>query len=465
MQRARLAPTLALVTLGCGGGDPQDATSFPSPDGTSGGPSSFSDSATSTGVPTTGDITASTSTSTMTDDPTTTSTTTTDASTTTGTTAPAPSCGDGTVDDGEQCDDGNPDDGDACLGDCTAGHSLLVIVGRGDEPAAIATYTPGADWTVTAATYDISAAELEPTTTGALAILRRAGAVPTEQDELWFAEWTAQDPESLNSAEVVGAFGFTLDAPAIASVADTVTLAFLGTDNKHYTSIFTAGAWTPFAPLPASMIQIQAFGPSAATLVAGSQDTLAVYAGDDDRVYIARKPQPDAAWDASVQAPPPAVIDTIRPAAVVLAGGDLVLAYVRKSDSQIGLTRRSVDDNTWSLEALVDPSALASAITLLRTDADTLVLAWRDNNDPGIHLATGAAHDAWDPPITVEVPASSSVPVLTPGTLGADAELLYAAGGKLRHARILAGAADPPVDVADITAATTVAAARVQRAP
>jgi hypothetical protein len=296
-------------------------------------------------------------------------------------------------------------------------------------------------------------------------ILRRAGADPTEQDELWFAEWTAQNPAQLTNAKAVGAFGFTLDAPSLASAADTVTLAFLGTDNKHYTAIHTAGAWTPFAPLPASMVEIQAFGPSAATLAAGAQDTHAIYAGDDDRVYIARKPTPDAAWAASIQAPPPAVIDTIRPVAVVLANGDLVLAYVRKSDSQIGLTRRSVADNTWSLEALVDPSALASAISLLRTDADTLVLAWRDNNDPGIHLAIGAADDAWDAPITVEVPASSSAPALTPGTLGADAELLYTADGKLRHARVLAGAADPPADVADITAATTVAAARVQRGP
>lgn len=213
---------------------------------------------------------------------------------------------------------------------------------------------------------------------------------------------------------------------------------------------------------------IQAFGPSPATLAPGDPATHAVYAGDDDRVYVARKPQWDAAWEASIQAPPPAVNDAIRPAALVLPNGDLVLAYVRKSDSQIGLTRRSAADNTWSLETLVDPQALASAVALLRTDAGALVLAWRDNNDPGIYFSVSAAADAidaWDPPVSVEVPADAGAPVLTAGALGADAELFYASGGQLRHARIVAGEADPATSVADLTAVTAVAATRVQRSP
>ena len=69
MQRARLAPALTLLTLGCGG-DP-DTTSFQGPvSTTSGGPSSFGDS--TTGTPTTGDATASTSSSSSTGQPTTT---------------------------------------------------------------------------------------------------------------------------------------------------------------------------------------------------------------------------------------------------------------------------------------------------------------------------------------------------------------------------------------------------------
>ena len=469
MQRAPLA--LALLALHCAGDDGQDASSFPSPAASTGGPSSFGDS--TTGAPTTGDATASTPTSTSdtTATPTSTSSDATSTSTTStsATTDIPPACGDGTLDDGEQCDDGNGSDGDACLSDCTPGHALLLLVGRGDAPAAIATYTPGSDWTVTDADYDLSDAELESTPDGAMAVFRRAGADPNAKDELWFARWQHPDPDLLVTGAPVGAFGFSLDHPSIASVPDTVTLAFLGTDNKHYTALFSDDAWDPFIPLPASMLDVQAFGPSAATLAPTDQlATHAVYAGDDDKVYVARKPQWDAAWDASIQAPPPAVVDTIRPAALALPNGDLVIAYVRKQDSQIGLTRRSAADNTWSLEALVDPQALASAIALLRADAGELVLAWRDDNTPGISFAVGAAPDAvdaWDPPVSVEIPGDSSPPVLTPGALGAAAELFYVAGGKLRHARIANGEADLPQDVPGITAATAVAATRVVREP
>src|SRR5687768_9117324 len=98
MQPARLAPALALLFLQCGD-DGQDATSFPSPEQTTAGPSSFGDS--TTGAPTTGDATASTSSS-STADPTTSSTSTTfsttDLTTTSGTTDVAPFCGDGTID-------------------------------------------------------------------------------------------------------------------------------------------------------------------------------------------------------------------------------------------------------------------------------------------------------------------------------------------------------------------------------
>lgn len=461
MPRAPL-PLLALLTLQCSG-DGQDNTGFAGSTPTSAGPSSFGDSTTDT--PTTTDATASTTTTTT--DPTTTSstTTTTDPTTTTATTEAPPACGDGTVDDGEQCDDANPNNDDACLSDCTAGHALLVLVARGDAPAAIATHTPGPGWTVTDATYDISAAELEPTPDGAMAVLRRAGADPNAKDELWFARWLAPDPDLLKTANKVGDFGFTLDAPSLAATGDAVTLAFLGTDNKHYTAQYTNSAWSAFTPLPASMLQIQAFGPSAATLAPGEPALHAVYAGDDDKVYVARRPTPSDPWDASVLAPPPAVIDTIRPAAIVLPNGDLVIAYVRNSDGRIGVTQRSLADNTWSLETQPDPTALASALTLVHTDAGALVLAWRDADDPGIHYATGAAHDAWDPPVTVEVPASSSAPVLTPGALGADAELFYMAAGALHHARILAEDNTPPEPVAAIDDATAVAAARVQRVP
>jgi cysteine-rich repeat protein len=470
MLRPRLAPALALLVLACG--DPPDTTGFMSPETTSGGgPTSFGDS--TTGTPTSSSTTGDPTTTTTTDplttssSTTTTSSSTTTATTTTATTEAPPACGDGTLDDGEVCDDGNGSDGDYCLSNCTAGHAILLLVGRGDDPAAVVTFSPGAGWDVADATYDFSAAELESTPDGALAVIRRAGADPDAKDELWFTRWQQPMPDLLLDAEPVGEFGFTLDAPSIACVPDTVTLAFLGTDNKHYTALFnyTDEQWAPFIPLPASDLAVQAFGPSAATVAPAQLATHAVYAGDDDRVYVARKPQWDAAWEASVQASPPAVLDTVPPAAIVLANGDLVIAYARKSDNRIGLALRSAADNTWTLEATVDPAATTtSPISLLVDDAGAFLIAWRHTTNAGISLATGTAHDAWDPPVTVEVPADSTAPLLVPGALGASAELFYASGGAVRHTRIVGDELEL-TDVPGIADATALAAARVQLAP
>jgi len=463
----RRAPLLALLVLHCSG--EKDTTGF---QGTAGGPSSFDPS---TGAPTTGDLTAATSTSSAassdtgltptTGDPVTTTTSTT-GDPTTGTTAVAPVCGDGTVDPGEQCDDGDMSDGGPCLSDCTVGHALLALVGRGDDPAAIAMFDPVHGWTTADATYDLGAAAIVSTPDGAHAVIRRAGADPDAEDELHHTRWMDPDPDLLKSSAPVGDFGFTLDAPALASVPDTLTLAFLGTDFKHYVALYSGDAWGPFEPLPAATLDVQAFGPGGAALAPGQLETYAVYAGDDDRVYVAKKPQWNAAWEASIQAPPPAVVDTIRPAAVVDPGGDLVLAYVRKSDNQIGLTRRSAADNTWSLEILVDPQARTDApVALLRTDAGAWLIAWRHFDNAGISFSRSADLAAWDPPTVVELPASTTPPQLVPGILDADAELLYTAAGALHHARITAGRLTAPQPVDGLAAATTVAACRVQLEP
>ena len=52
-----------------------------------------------------------------------------------------------------------------------------------------------------------------------------------------------------------------------------------------------------------------------------------------------------------------------------------------------------------------------------------------------------------------------------PGALGAEVEVLYTVGGKLRHARIADGALIDPVDVPGVTGASNVAATRVQLEP
>ena len=254
---------------------------------------------------------------------------------------------------------------------------MLALVGLGVAPATAASYTPGVGWKLSPFQIGVAAADLEATPEGAMAVMRRASAKVDEQDEMFYARWQAEDPALFATASEVGVFGFASDGPSLAAVADTVTLAFLGTDNKHYTALWSPEVWAPFGKLPAGMIQLQAFGPSPATLAAGPPATYAVYAGDDARLYYSHKAGPGAAWEASVGAPPLDVLASVSPVAIVDDEADLVVAYVRK-DGKIALIKLLTPMNAWSAESLVHPQALTgSAIALLRLDAGGYALAWR----------------------------------------------------------------------------------------
>ncbi len=488
MPRPRvLAHLLALLALHCGGGDQASDSGFASGQVTSPSQASFGSdssdssaaapttttSATATRTSASTSLTDSTSdvgsTSSGTGEPTSSGTSSGPATATDSSTGPDPAdCGDGVVQDGEVCDDGNRSDGDGCLGDCTAGTAVLALVGLGVAPATAASYTPGVGWKLSPFQIGVAAADLEATPEGAMAVMRRASAKVDEQDEMFYARWQAADPALFATASEVGVFGFAKGGLSLAAVSDTVSLAFLGTDNKHYTALWSPEVWAPFGKLPAGMIQLQAFGPSPATLAAGPPATYAVYAGDDARLYYSHKAGPGAAWEASVGAPPLDVLASVSPVAIVDDEADLVVAYVRK-DGKIALIKLLTPMNAWTAESLVHPQALTgSAIALLRLDAGGYALAWRGFDTQGIYLSrsTGDAFDKWEAPITVEVPKlTSTPPVLVPGVLAAELEILFTTGAKLRHARMADGQIVAPVDVPGIVAATTVAAARVQLGP
>ncbi len=482
MPRPRvLAPLLALFALDCSGGDQTTESSFGSglatspsqasfgsegsSEGSSGAPPTTTEPATgeasSTGTTTTGSATETTSGSSS-------GAATTGTSTGAGSessTGPGLSdCGDGVVQDGEVCDDGNINDGDACVADCSAGSAVLAVVGLGTAPGTAATFTPGIGWKLSPFQIGVAAADLVATPEGAMAVVRRTSAKAEEIDELYYARWQTEDPGLFATASEVGAFGFAQGAVSLAAVADTVNLSFLGTDYKHYTALYNLVLWAPFGKLPAGMIQNQAFGPSPATLAANSPETYAVYAGDDAQLYYSHKAAPGAVWEASSGTPALDVLLAVSPVAIVDDQADLVIAYVRK-DGQLALIKLLTPMNAWTNEVLVHPQALTgSAIALQRLDAGGYVLAWRGFDTQGIYLARsgGDAFDKWDAPVTVEVPKlTSTPPELVPG-VGAELEILFTTGAKLRHARLSGGQIVAPVDVPGIVAATTVAATRVQ---
>jgi cysteine-rich repeat protein len=483
MPRPRvLAPLLALLALRCGGGDQASDSGFASGQVTTPGQVSFgsegSDSSSATPTTTGPDTDPGTSTSstgststteagsTSTGAPTTSSATSTGPDSSTG--PDLSDCGDGVVQDGEACDDGNRSDADACLNDCTAGTAVLALVGLGVAPASAATFTPGIGWKLSPFQIGVVAADLETTPEGAMAVVRRASAKVDEQDELFYARWQPEDPALFGIASEVGDFGFAKGAVSLAAAADTVNLAFLGSDNKHYTALWSPQVWGPFGKLPAGMIQIQAFGPSPATLAAAAPATYAVYAGDDAQLYYSHKAAPGAIWEASAGAPPLELLATVSPVAVVDEEADLIVAYVRK-DGRLALIKLLTPMNAWTAEVLVHAEAITgSAIALLQLDAGGYALAWRGFDTQGIYLSrsTGAGFDKWAAPVTVEVPKlTSTPPLLIPGVSGAELEILFTTGAKLRHARMTDDQIVPPIDVPGVVAVTTVAATRVRLVP
>lgn len=488
MPRLRLTPLLAALLactgLACtGGGDTSPTTTNPFESGpaTTGGPgpSSFGDSTTATGtdatattgpLPTTGEATTSAEATTAeatTDALTGTSSSSSTASSdisSSSTGSPA-TCGDGQLDADEFCDDGNDVDADSCLSDCHPGTHLLALVGAGMNPGVALRFDPELGWTGAPAPLALLSADITATPTGALAVLRRSSAVKAEHQSLHAALWAPADKAPFATFDPVGANLFAADRPSLAAVADTVTLAYLGLDNKHFAALHTDNGWAAPVKIPAGQLDIQAFGPSGAAVVPGTVETYAIYTGDDARIYYSMKSSPGGAWAASSATPPAGVLG--RPVGVVDPASDLVLAYVRKADGKLALIKLLTPQNAWTKEVIVHPQAITGGdISLARLDDGRYALAWRGFDTEGIYLALADDLDVWGAPQPVEVPPSTTTPpLLVPGATGADLEILYTAGGKLRHARLTGDQLGAPADVPGVSNATTVAAARVHLAP
>lgn len=459
-----LLPVLVLHSLRC--------ASEPEPSGFTGTSATEVTPPHSSFTSDTATTTSSTSSGPTTTDPTTTTTTTTgpeltttDPTTTTTTTGPELTtttggiCGDGVLDPGEQCDDG---DGPACLDDCTPGQAILLLAGQGPDPALAARYLPGPGWSTDPLDGPLGEVALVATPDGALAV----GRAP--DDELTFTTWSQGQPDDWTALTAVGAFGLAIDGPGLAVTGDRVTLAFLGTDFKHYSAHHSGGAWSPFAPIPAGMPPDQAFGPSAAVLAGGLENLYAAYAGDDKKIYYNLRPAPRDPWQPSLQAPPPVVVSALTPCAIVDPTGDLLLAYVRDLDGKIAVVKLLTPQNAWTLETIVHDLAVAGTeLAFLRTDAGAYYLAWKGYDTDGIYVARGQAHDDWGLPFTVDAPPTATLPpALAHGALGADAELLYVTGGALHHVRLLGEDISPPALVPGATGLTArPAAVRVQLAP
>ena len=204
------------------------------------------------------------------------------------------------------------------------------------------------------------------------------------------------------------------------------------------------------------MVQNQAFGQSATVLASDGVGVYAVYAGDNAQIYYSYKTSAGGAWGPSTQAPTSTVINTIRPFAFVDAAMDLRIFYIRQSDNRVCMVKLTTPQNSWSTEETIASAATAKQIAAAEVSpGGDIVVAYHGLVNEGIYFVRGK-DGAFVNITTVEVPATaSSSPVVTRGLSGADAEILYATGGKLRHARVIGNAATPS-DVLNLTGVTSV---------
>ncbi len=339
------------------------------------------------------------------------------------------------------------------------GGSTGTLVAVAGPSAGGAYFEPGTGWTTAPFNLSFHSAEIAPRMAGgALAVYRRSSGVADENNELYWTNWTKAS--GFGTPAKVGVFGFAKDGPATAAAGVASVITFLGTDNKHYFSQNADGiSFGPFGPVPAGMVQNQAFGPSATKLANdGVAGVYAVYAGDDSRLYYSYKISPGGAWGPSTQAPTSLVVNAMRPFAFVDAEMDLRIIYVRQTDNRICMVKLVTPQNTWTAEEPIATAATAHepAAAEVAPGGD-IVIAYHGLLNEGIYFVRGK-DGAFGGITAVEVPLGpSSAPVVTRGLSGADAEIVYATGGKLRHARVNGNAAvvsDVPglANVADVSA-------------
>ena len=123
----------------------------------------------------------------------------------------------------------------------------------------------------------------------------------------------------------------------------------------------------------------------------------------------------------------------------------------------LALVKLITPQNAWTAEETVGTAATGLSPAVAATAEGDFVVAYRGALNEGIHFVRGK-DGAWGAATTIEVPQTpSSAPVALPGLSGADAEIVYATGGTMKHARVN-GTQASLADVPGPTNVTNVAA-------
>jgi hypothetical protein len=252
----------------------------------------------------------------------------------------------------------------------------------------------------------------------------------------------------------------TLEVPGITTSGSSVLVAFLGTNNDHYFTSFTAGAWSSVA----------AVEPTAGSQASGpTPGGIAAVAGDATIAYFANTTNQATSQELTTSWQVPVTIDTnasdesyvATPSIVALNGGaaELLVAFIRQSDGEILFATQT--GGAWSTPAAI-PGATAPSATsygpvervgLAALPNGGAILAWRDRTTSGIFYSLYSG--TWSAaPIAFSTPniTLSAAPAVAHGVAGATAEMAFVgSSGAAFHARLIGGTWTTPVMVGGTT--------------
>jgi hypothetical protein len=319
---------------------------------------------------------------------------------------------------------------------------VLIALAGSSANLLAAEFHPSTGWTTTTlndASLDRPAVTLTSGSAG-LAVIRST----SNGGELRAATWT---PGAWTVPAAIP--GDTSRAsPALTAYQGIAELVFHGNDFKDYFAEHVA-TWSPTAE-PVGSASNQSFGPSPATIAALSADTIVAFAGQNGDLYDQTRTA--GAWAAAhAHGLTGGGTVSLSPAITTLTvGGDLMIAYVRSSDSHILSTVRSA--GIWSTPAPVDANAFTGdPVSLATLSNGQVLLAYRGQDFNVYWLLYSESAGSWSTPSPLATPnfSTPSVPAIAAGIRGADAELVFidASTSVLKHARLSGTTWSTPVTV------------------
>jgi hypothetical protein len=292
-------------------------------------------------------------------------------------------------------------------------------------------YHPGATWTTNTITgpEGSSGTTAQTSFAPALALLTPTSAIGVigssgSGGELYYTTWTS--PGGFAPFQAVSTGVSTGGAPSIVASGGSAYVVYLGTDYKHYLAVWSSSSWSTTAEPVTPPGGTQAFGPSPASITAVAGDEVITYAGNDHDLYD--QTRTGGVWQPALAHGLAAQDLVISPAIIApTASADLMIAYVRGTDSQIMFTTRS--SGTWSTPEAVDATAFSDLpVALAALPGGQAVLAYQ-GQDKNLYWSTytPAPTPTWTAPAPVAAPnwSTPSTPALAPGVGGVRAEMVY----------------------------------------